>query len=36
MVKAYLDKHPNLTPTDWLEISANEIFEQGHYLPNYE
>ncbi|RDW18210.1 hypothetical protein CWR48_11525 [Oceanobacillus arenosus] len=35
MVESYLNKHPNLTPEEWLGISEDVIFEEGDYLSNY-
>lgn len=36
MVKSYLDKHPDLTPKDWLGTEAQVIFDEGAYLKLYE
>ncbi|WKA56579.1 DUF2268 domain-containing putative Zn-dependent protease [Planococcus shixiaomingii] len=36
MVEAYLDKHPNLTPEDWIDTETQVIFEEGEYLSKYK
>ncbi len=36
MVGSFLEKHPDLTPEEWLGIDAKEVFEEGEYLSNYE
>lgn len=36
MVKSYVEKHPDLTPEDWLETEAQIIFDEGNYVENYE
>ncbi|TFB23871.1 Zn-dependent protease [Filobacillus milosensis] len=32
MVKSYLDKHPNLTPSEWLGVSSEEIYDEADFL----
>lgn len=36
MVKSYLDLHPNITPKEWIALSAKEIFEKGNYIKHYQ
>ncbi|MBP3039292.1 hypothetical protein J9303_07265 [Bacillaceae bacterium Marseille-Q3522] len=36
MVKAYLELNPNVTPEEWTEMSAKEIFDKGNYAGKYK
>ncbi|MFE8695717.1 DUF2268 domain-containing putative Zn-dependent protease [Cytobacillus sp. FJAT-53684] len=35
MVRSYIDLHPEISPLEWTEKSAQEIFTQGKYIQNY-
>lgn len=36
MVGSFLEKHPDLTPEEWLGIEAQVVLEEGEYMSNYE
>ncbi|WP_282142366.1 DUF2268 domain-containing putative Zn-dependent protease [Cytobacillus oceanisediminis] len=36
MVDSYLKLHPDTTPEEWTALSAEEIFQEGQYLKNYQ
>lgn len=36
MVRSYLDLHPETSPAQWTALSAETIFEEGHYSDHYK
>ncbi|WP_240794189.1 DUF2268 domain-containing putative Zn-dependent protease [Bacillus sp. BHET2] len=36
MVRSYVEENPGVGPAEWTGISAQEIFEKGHYLEKYQ
>lgn len=36
MIESYLKLHPDTTPEEWTALSAEEIFQEGQYLKNYQ
>ena len=36
MVDSYLKLHPDTTPEEWTALGAEEIFQEGQYLKNYQ
>lgn len=36
MVRAYVEANPGASPAEWTGVSAQEIFEEGHYREKYQ